>query len=86
VFKSASTEISSEPEAMSDVQLPTYVRVTAPLLYKPLSKMSSLIYVAPLIVKSASAIVAMEPKMLEKDARYMVNKTDPNFVITIILV
>ncbi|XP_071578032.1 uncharacterized protein [Temnothorax nylanderi] len=61
------------PGPTSDVRqrLPTYVKVSAPLLYKPLPRTSSLVYVAPPIVKSASAIVATEPKTLEKDARYM---------------
>jgi hypothetical protein len=53
------------------VPAPTYVKVSAPLLYKPLPRMSSLVYIAPPIVKSASAIVATEPKTMEKDAEYM---------------
>lgn len=52
---------------------PTYVKVSAPLLYKPLPRTSSLVYIAPPIVKSASAIVATEPKSLEKDVQNMVN-------------
>ncbi|GAB1859025.1 Cuticle protein 19 [Camponotus japonicus] len=50
---------------------PTYVKVSAPLLYKPLPRTSSLVYIAPPIVKSASAIVATEPKSLEKDVQNM---------------
>ncbi|XP_077260017.1 uncharacterized protein LOC143896219 isoform X2 [Temnothorax americanus] len=52
-------------------RLPSYVKVSAPLLYEPLPRTSSLVYVAPPIVKSASAIVATEPKTLKKDARYV---------------
>lgn len=91
-FKPASSriEISSEPGRVTSTsdqraQLPTYVKVSSPLLYKPLPRTSSLVYVAPPIVKSASAIVATEPKTLEKDVRYMVNNFDPNFATATIL-
>lgn len=60
---------ASGPE--SNVPSPTYVKVSAPLLYKPLPRTSSLVYIAPPIVKSASAIVATEPKSLEKDIQNM---------------
>ncbi|XP_011633518.1 cuticle protein 19-like, partial [Pogonomyrmex barbatus] len=66
----------SEPTPTSDVSLLTYVKVSAPLFYKSLPRTSSLIYIAPPIVKSASAIVATEPKILEKDVRYM---ADPKY-------
>ncbi|KYN40753.1 Cuticle protein 8 [Trachymyrmex septentrionalis] len=46
-FKSISTEINSEPEPTSDIQLPAYVKVSAPLLYKPLPRTFPLIYVVP---------------------------------------
>lgn len=62
---------ASGPE--SNIPSPTYVKVSAPLLYKPLPRTSSLVYIAPPIVKSASAIVATEPKLLEKDIQNMVN-------------
>ncbi|TGZ56676.1 uncharacterized protein [Temnothorax longispinosus] len=68
VSRAADAEIINQP---GSARLPTYVKVSAPLLYKPLPRTSSLVYVAPPIVKSASAIVATEPKTLEKDARYM---------------
>lgn len=63
----------SETRLAGHVPAPTYVKVSAPLLYKPLPRTSSLVYIAPPIVKSASAIVATEPKTMEKDAQYMVN-------------
>ncbi|XP_032685042.1 cuticle protein 19 [Odontomachus brunneus] len=61
----------SESRLGAHVPTPTYVKVSAPLLYKPLPRTSSLVYIAPPIVKSASAIVATEPKTMEKDAQYM---------------
>lgn len=61
---------------VSEARLPTYVQVSAPLLYKPLPRTSSLVYVAPPIVKSASAVVATEPKALGKDVRYVVNNNE----------
>ena len=42
--------------------LPTYVKVTAPIAYRPLPKTSSLVYIAPPIFKTASAVVATETK------------------------
>ncbi|KAL0118010.1 hypothetical protein PUN28_009000 [Cardiocondyla obscurior] len=74
-LKPTSGEISDEfgsgpTTSTNDVQPPTYVKVSSPLLYKPLPRMSSLIYVASPIVKSASAVVATEPKIQEKDIRY----------------
>ncbi|XP_018360364.1 PREDICTED: uncharacterized protein LOC108759393, partial [Trachymyrmex cornetzi] len=73
VLKSVSTEISGESGPTSDIQLPAYIKVSAPLLYKPLPRTFPLIYVVSPIVKSASAVAATEPKMLEKDIQYMVN-------------
>lgn len=72
----------NESRLGAHVPTPTYVKVSAPLLYKPLPRTSSLVYIAPPIVKSASAIVATEPKTAtEKDTQYMVkNKT----VVTIL--
>lgn len=64
----------SEARLSGHIPAPTYVKVSAPLLYKPLPRMSSLVYIAPPIVKSASAIVATEPKTMEKDTQYMVKK------------
>ncbi|XP_072760568.1 cuticle protein 8 isoform X2 [Anoplolepis gracilipes] len=67
-FASMKSKVSG-PE--SHIPSPTYVKVSAPLLYKPLPRTSSLVYIAPPIVKSASAIVATEPKSLEKDIQNM---------------
>ncbi|XP_011869525.1 PREDICTED: cuticle protein 8-like [Vollenhovia emeryi] len=68
----APTVACAEPDGPDEpTTTPTYVKVSAPLLYKPLPRTSSLVYVAPPIVKSASAVVATEPKTLEKDVRYM---------------
>ncbi|KAK2585691.1 hypothetical protein KPH14_010305 [Odynerus spinipes] len=50
---------------------PTYVKVSSPSSYKPLRRTSSLVYVAPPIVKSASAVVATERKSSEKDVDFM---------------
>lgn len=50
---------------------PTYVKVSSPISYKPLRRTSSLVYVAPPIVKSASAVVATERKAGEKEVDYM---------------
>ncbi|XP_014484827.1 PREDICTED: cuticle protein 19 [Dinoponera quadriceps] len=60
-----------EPGSSGYMPVPSYVKVSAPLLYKPLPRTSSLIYIAPPVVKSASAIVATEPKTMEKDTQYM---------------
>ncbi|XP_012275141.1 cuticle protein 21 isoform X2 [Orussus abietinus] len=40
-----------------DVPAPRYVKISAPSYYTPLPKTSSLVYVAPPVVKTASAIV-----------------------------
>lgn len=73
-FASMKTNEAYEPGSHR-LSSPTYVKVSAPLLYKPLPRTSSLVYIAPPIVKSASAVVATEPKSLEKDAQNMVNDT-----------
>lgn len=49
--------------------LPTYVKVSTPISYRPLPKTSSLVYIAPPIFKTASAVVATEPKS-EKEAEF----------------
>ncbi|CAL7941947.1 unnamed protein product [Xylocopa violacea] len=41
---------------------PTYVKVSTPISYRPLPKTSSLVYIAPPIIKTASAVVASETK------------------------
>ncbi|XP_039302033.1 uncharacterized protein LOC105205994 isoform X2 [Solenopsis invicta] len=81
-FKSAASRrtvarINSEPDAgavdgkdVTSTRRPTHVKVSSPLLYESLPKTSSPLYVAPAIVKSASAIVATEPKTLKTDVRY----------------
>jgi hypothetical protein len=53
----------------------TYVKVSPSLFYKPLPKISPLVYIASPIVKFASAIVATEPKPLKEDLQYMVTKS-----------
>lgn len=50
---------------------PTYVKVSSPISYRLLPKTSSLVYVAPPIIKTASAVVATDTKN-EKEAEYMV--------------
>ncbi|XP_076684085.1 cuticle protein 19, partial [Andrena cerasifolii] len=40
--------------------LPTYVRVSSPILYRPLPRTSSLVYIAPPIFKTSSAVVATD--------------------------
>lgn len=87
-LKSADQEIGGEGFAGPTIPASdaTYVRVSAPLLYKPLPRTSSLVYVAPPIVKSASAVVATEPKALGKDVRYVVNNRSPYFLLRIIIV
>lgn len=49
---------------------PTYVKVSSPISYRLLPKTSSLVYVAPPIIKTASAVVATDMKN-EKEAEYM---------------
>ncbi|XP_015433760.1 PREDICTED: cuticle protein 19-like [Dufourea novaeangliae] len=53
----------------SKVDLPTYVKVATPISYRPLPRTSSLVYIAPPIFKTASAVVATDTKN-EKDAEY----------------
>lgn len=69
---SRKTDSESESEDHPSPPSPTYVKVSAPLLYKPLPRTSTLVYIAPPIVKSASAFVATKPKLVEKDVQYMV--------------
>ncbi|XP_012219285.2 cuticle protein 21-like isoform X1 [Linepithema humile] len=68
---SRKTNSESEPEDYVSPPPPAYVKVSAPLLYKPLPRTSTLVYIAPPIVKSASAVVATKPKLVEKDVQYM---------------
>ncbi|XP_016909907.1 cuticle protein 19-like isoform X2 [Apis cerana] len=49
---------------------PTYVKVSSPISYRLLPKTSSLVYIAPPIIKTASAVVATDTKN-EKEAEYM---------------
>ncbi|KAK1123829.1 hypothetical protein K0M31_008519 [Melipona bicolor] len=49
--------------------LPTYVKVSTPISYRPLPKTSSLVYIAPPIFKTASAVIAMDTKN-EKEAEF----------------
>ncbi|KAL2722999.1 larval cuticle protein A1A-like isoform X1 [Vespula maculifrons] len=72
-FKSTSTAKrgSNVPSSRASPPSPTYVKVSSPISYKPLPRTSSLVYVAPPIVKSASAVVATDRKSVEKDVDYM---------------
>ncbi|XP_076299332.1 uncharacterized protein LOC143218178 isoform X2 [Lasioglossum baleicum] len=49
--------------------LPTYVKVATPISYRLLPKTSSLVYFAPAIFKTASAVVARDTKT-EKEAEH----------------
>ncbi|XP_017882360.1 cuticle protein 19-like isoform X2 [Ceratina calcarata] len=49
---------------------PTYVRVSAPISYRPLPKASSLVYVAPPIFKTASAVVATDSRTEKEYTAY----------------
>nr|XP_033329953.1 cuticle protein 19-like isoform X1 [Megalopta genalis] len=49
--------------------LPTYVKVATPISYRLLPKSSSLVYIAPAIFKTASAVVARDTKS-EKETEY----------------
>ncbi|XP_015181509.1 PREDICTED: larval cuticle protein A1A-like isoform X1 [Polistes dominula] len=69
-FKSGMT-VKRGSHASSRAHSPTYVKVSSPISYKPLPRTSSLVYVAPPIVKSASAVVATDRKSAEKDVDYM---------------
>ncbi|XP_029166809.1 larval cuticle protein A1A-like [Nylanderia fulva] len=69
-FASSPMQISGASGSTSHLSSPTYVKVSAPLLYKPLPRTSSLVYVAPPIVKSASAVVATEPKLENEDIQH----------------
>lgn len=51
--------------------LPSYVKVSTPIAYRPLPKTSSLVYIAPPIFKTVSAVAATETKS-EKEAEYTV--------------
>ncbi|KAG7189080.1 hypothetical protein KM043_008659 [Ampulex compressa] len=61
----------SEARRPHRAQLPTYVKVSAPISYKPLPRRSSLVYIAPPILKSASAIVATDRESDDKEPDYM---------------
>ncbi|XP_053989763.1 uncharacterized protein LOC128882199 isoform X1 [Hylaeus volcanicus] len=50
--------------------LPSYVKVSTPIAYRPLPKTSSLVYIAPPIFKTVSAVSAFETKS-EKEAEHM---------------
>ena len=50
---------------------PTYVKVSTPISYRPLPKTSSLVYIAPPIFKTASAVIATDTKS-EKEAEFTV--------------
>ncbi|KOC69203.1 Cuticle protein 19, partial [Habropoda laboriosa] len=56
-------------ESKVEPVLPTYVKVSTPISYRLLPKTSSLVYIAPPIFKTASAVVATDTKN-EKDAEY----------------
>ncbi|XP_043524855.1 cuticle protein 19-like isoform X2 [Frieseomelitta varia] len=49
--------------------LPTYVKVSTPISYRPLPKTSSLVYIAPPIFKTASAVIATDTKN-EREAEF----------------
>ncbi|XP_015603954.1 cuticle protein 19 isoform X2 [Cephus cinctus] len=50
---------------------PVYVKVSSPASYKPLPRTSSLVYVAPPILKTAGAVVATEEDSMEMEVEHM---------------
>lgn len=60
---------------------PMYVRVSSPASYTPLPKDSSVVYVAPPIIKSADAIITRHHSSnSERDSDFMVMNFMPIFI------